>query len=66
MLYSRLCNNKVEIICKKTEDNLATIEANTIFTKGYYQTFWLPMRWMQVIYGNLYQEPYPIDYQRQI
>jgi len=66
MLYSKLFNNKVQILCMKTDNNKRIIEENPIFTKGYNQTFWLPMGWMQVFYGALFEVSYPIDYKREI
>ena len=67
MLWSRLANNKIEIIADPKKPGLLdTLEKNPVFMKPYHQTFWMPMGWMQVFYGALYESPYPVEYKREI
>jgi hypothetical protein len=66
LMYSRYAYNEVEIICAPTQANELLVAQNSIFTKRYTSTFYLPMTWMQVFYGALFEAPLPIDYDREI
>ena len=65
LAYARLFNCHIEIECKDTDENFETIEKNQIFTNRYVSTFWLPFRWMSVIYGATMNKSTPIDYKRE-
>ena len=65
LVYARLFNCNIEIECNDSDENFETIEKNSVFSNRYVSTFWLPFRWMSVIYGAGINKSTPIDYKRE-
>ena len=67
LTYLHIFGNKVEIICMETEGNLKlTRKITELRTQKYNRSALLPFRFMEIVYGNMYDNREYCEYKREV
>lgn len=67
LVYINVFSKKVEIICMETDVNLKlTRKITELRTQKYTRSALLPFRFMEIVYGNIYDTREYCDYTREI
>lgn len=67
LTYIHVFGSKVEVVCMETEANLTlTRKITELRTQKYHRSALLPFRFMEIVYGNMYDKREYCEYQREV
>jgi hypothetical protein len=67
LIYVRSFNNKIEVICQPSELNEEVVsQIRELRNPVYFKTAYFPLRFMEIIYGNVWDKRAYVEYEREI